>query len=216
LPHGDVHGAVAGEGVAVPAAPPFAQGHPGAGVATGSVLQWGGILTPLRTSDLAGYAPGCLADSLLSRRGCATVSSGPALPSAECAERRADLFGEELRLFPGGEMAALVGLVVVDEVGVGPLGPAARRLILLAREDARGHRDGDALGVEEATLVFPVQTRRRDPRVRHPVERDVVQDLLPGQLARGAGGPVQRRHDRCGGLAAGIVVVQQPGGQADW
>src|SRR5215467_12821727 len=93
-----------------------------------------------------------------------------ALRSAQCAERRADLFGEELRLFPGGEVAALVDLVVVDEVGVGPLGPAPRRLVLLAREDARGHRDGDALGVEEATPVFPVEAGRRDPGVREPVE----------------------------------------------
>src|SRR5215472_7558143 len=104
--------------------------------------------------------------------------SGLALPSAQCAEARADLFGEELRLFPGGEVAALVDLVVVDEVGVGPFGPAARRLILLVGEDARGHRDGHALGVEEATLIFPVQTRRGDPGVRQPVERDVVEDLL--------------------------------------
>src|SRR5215831_2348999 len=89
---------------------------------------------------------------------------------AQCPERRADLFGEELRLFPGGEVAALVDLVEVDELRVGPLGPAPRRLILLAREDAHGHRDGDALGVEEATLVLPVETRRGDPGVREPVE----------------------------------------------
>src|SRR5215470_14920646 len=75
-----------------------------------------------------------------------------AIRSAQCAERRADLFGEELRLFPGGEVAALGDLVVVDEVGIGPFGPAARRFVLLAREDARGHRNGHALGVEEATL----------------------------------------------------------------
>src|SRR5499427_10723592 len=91
-----------------------------------------------------------------------------ALRSAQCAERRADFFGEQLRLFPGGEVAALVDLVVVDEVGVGPFGPAPRRLILLAGKDAHGHRDGDALGVEEAALVLPIETRRRDPRVREP------------------------------------------------
>src|SRR5215472_1204459 len=83
---------------------------------------------------------------------------------AQCPERRADLFGEQLRLFPGGEVAALVDLVVVDEVGVGPFGPAPRCLILLAGKDAHGHRDGDALGVEEAALVLPIETRRRDPR----------------------------------------------------
>src|SRR5215468_12754106 len=115
---------------------------------------------------------------------------------AKRPEARANLFGKELWLFPGREVAALVDLVVVDEVGVGPLGPAPRRLILLAGKDAYGHRDGDALGVEEAALVFPIETRRRDPRVRKPVERDVVEDLLPRQFARGARSPVQSRQDR--------------------
>jgi len=55
-----------------------------------------------------------------------------------------------LRLLPGREVAALVDLVVVDEIGVGLLGPAPRRLILLARKDSDDNGDGDALGVEEA------------------------------------------------------------------
>ena len=112
-------------------------------------------------------------------------------------------------------MAAPVDLVEVDEVGVRLLGPAARRLILLAGKDAHGHGDGDALGVEEATLVLPVETRRRDPRVRQPVERDVVEDLVTRQFARGARGPVQSGDDCRGRLAVGIVVVEKPGGQAD-
>src|SRR5690242_631513 len=106
---------------------------------------------------------GCPADGLLFRGGGATVVFRPGASSAQCAERRADLFSEELRLFPGGEVAALVDLVVVDEVGVGPFGPASRRLILLVREDARGHRDGHALGVEEATPVFPSTDGTRRP-----------------------------------------------------
>src|SRR5262249_4173323 len=131
------------------------------------------------------------------------------------AEARADFFGKELRLFPSREVAALVDLVEVDEVGVGPFGPAPRRLILLARKDAHGHRNGHALGVEEATLVSPIETSRGDPGVREPVERDVVEDLLTRQFARGARGPVQSRDDRRGRLAAGIIVVEKPGGQAD-
>src|SRR4051794_8203640 len=95
--------------------------------------------------------------------------------SSQWAERCAQLLGEELRLLPGGEVAALVDFVEVDEVGICPLGPAPRRLILLAGKDAHGNGDGDALGVEEAPLVFPVEARRRDAGVRQPVERDVVE-----------------------------------------
>ena len=134
---------------------------------------------------------------------------------AERSERRPELCGEELRLLPGREVAALVELVVVDELGIRPLRPTPRGLILLARKDAHGHRDGDALGVEKAALVFPVETRRRDPRVRQPVERDVVEDLVARQFAGGARGPVQSRGDRRGRLAVSIIVVEKPGGQAD-
>ena len=86
---------------------------------------------------------------------------------------------------------------------------------MLARKDAHSDRDGDTLGVEEATLVFPIETRRRDPRVRQPIKRDVVEDLLTRQFARGARGPVQSRYDRRGRLAVSIIVVEKPSGQAD-
>ena len=112
---------------------------------------------------------------------------------AQGPEPGAELFREELRLLPGGEVPALVDLVEVDEVGVGLLGPAPRGVVLLAGEHAHGHRNGNALGVEEAALVLPVETGRGDPGVRQPVERDVVEDLVTGQLARGARGPVQSR-----------------------
>ena len=71
-------------------------------------------------------------------------------------------------------MTAFVDLVVIDELGIGSLGPASRVLICLAGKDAHGHRNGDALGVPKATLIFPIEPRRRDSRVRQPVERDVV------------------------------------------
>jgi hypothetical protein len=58
-------------------------------------------------------------------------------------------------------------------------------LILLAGKDGHGHRNRDALGVEEATLVFPIEARRRDPGVGQPIQRDVVQDLVAGQVADG-------------------------------
>jgi hypothetical protein len=50
----------------------------------------------------------------------------PLLRLAQGPERHPELFREQFRLLPGGEVAALVDLVEVDEVGVGTLGPAAR------------------------------------------------------------------------------------------
>src|ERR687898_420695 len=142
-----------------------------------------------------------------------TLPDGPR--STQRPERGADLLTEELRLLPGGEVAALVDLVVIDEVGIRLLRPTPWRLILLAGKDAHGHRDGDALGIEEASFVLPIETRGRDPGVRQPIERDVVEDLVTRQFARSARGPVQSRHDRRGRLAVSIVVVEKPGGQAD-
>jgi hypothetical protein len=112
-------------------------------------------------------------------------------------------------------VAALVDLVVIDQVGIRPLCPTPWRLILLAGKDAHSYRNGDALGVEKASLIFPVETRCRDARVRQPIQRDVVEDLVARQFAGGARRPVQSRDDRRGRLAVSIVVVEKPGGQAD-
>jgi hypothetical protein len=46
--------------------------------------------------------------------------------SAQRPERRSHLARKEFRLFPGGEVTAPVEFVEVDELGIGPLGPAAR------------------------------------------------------------------------------------------
>src|SRR5207244_9225211 len=55
---------------------------------------------------------------------------------AQRLERRPHLGGEQVWLFPGGEVAASVERVVVDEVvGIRALGPAAGGLIELVGED---------------------------------------------------------------------------------
>src|SRR5258708_15499644 len=72
-------------------------------------------------------------------------------------EARAKLFGKELRLFPGGEMTALRHLVVVDEIGIGPLRPVPRRLVEFVREDAHGSWHFDALGTEKSELILPIE-----------------------------------------------------------
>src|SRR5260370_14498402 len=108
--------------------------------------------------------------------------SGPAgVWLAQRPERRPHLGGEQVWLFPGGEVAAPVEGVVVDEVvGVGALGPAAGGLIELVREDADGKRNRDGLGVEEVRLVLPVQTGLGNPGVGQPVQPDVVNDDSAG------------------------------------
>src|SRR3954451_19082034 len=73
-------------------------------------------------------------------------AEAPTLPLsrlAQRAERGADLFRKELRLLPCGEVAAPLGLVEVDEVGVGPLDPAARRPEDLAGERGEADRERD-------------------------------------------------------------------------
>ena len=62
---------------------------------------------------------------------------------AQRPERRAQLLGEELRLLPRREVTALVDLVEVDELGIGALGPAPRRLVDLAGKHRHGDRDRD-------------------------------------------------------------------------
>src|SRR6266566_1155247 len=75
----------------------------------------------------------------------------------ERSKAHAKLFGKKLRLFPGSEMTALFHLVVVDEVGIGPLRPVPRRLVEFVREDAHGSWDFDALGSEKGELILPIE-----------------------------------------------------------
>src|SRR6266487_6490096 len=62
---------------------------------------------------------------------------------AQRFECRADFGGEEFGFFPGGEVAALVGLVEVGEGGIGLLDPAARGAEDLAGERGEADRDRD-------------------------------------------------------------------------
>src|SRR5262249_39977430 len=64
-------------------------------------------------------------------------------PLAERPEARADLCGKQLRLLPGGEVTASVGLVEVNEVGVDLFHPIARGLEDLAGEQRERDRERD-------------------------------------------------------------------------
>src|SRR4029077_4527722 len=97
----------------------------------------------------------------------------------------------------------------MDEFRIRPLCPTPRNGIDLVWKDADGNRDGDVLRGKKGKLVFPIQTSRRDRRVRQPEEGDVVENLIarkaPGLAGKNA------RHERL----TGFVVVEYPGRQPD-
>src|SRR5690348_12970906 len=103
--------------------------------------------------------------------------SGAAQGSEGCSQ----LLGEELRLFPSRKVPAFGQLVVVNEVGIRPLRPAARTLIELVGEHAYSDGNLHALGDEVAVLVLPVEARSRDAGVRQPEERNVVENVIARQ-----------------------------------
>src|SRR6266404_7725788 len=97
----------------------------------------------------------------------------------------------------------------MDEFGVRPLCPTPRGGVDLIWKDADGNRDGDVLRGEKVKLVFPIQTSRRDRRVRQPVEGDVVEDIIS---RKPLGLTVK---DACDERLTACVVVEYPGHQAD-
>src|SRR5215204_2904050 len=97
-----------------------------------------------------------------------TFASPPSLQLAQRPERRADLLGEQLGLFPGREVAAALSLVEVDQVGEGAPGPGLRGSVeIVVRERCDGHRERDLVrllrcGADEVLVaVLPVQPRGR-------------------------------------------------------
>src|SRR5262249_49285733 len=106
--------------------------------------------------------------------------------SAQRLERGPQVGDECRRLLPRCEVSALVVLRVVEEFGVRLLRPGLRRRVDLLGEGAHGDRDLYAPRVEEASLRgklpgVPVELRGGDRGVRQPVERDVVEDVVPSQ-----------------------------------
>src|SRR5260221_3790396 len=98
--------------------------------------------------------------------------------SAQRLERGPEFLGEGLRLLPGRKVPAFVEPVVMNEFGKRFLCPTPRGCIELIGKGAHGNRDGDVLRGEKGELVLPIETRRRDRRIRQPVERDVVEDIV--------------------------------------
>ena len=121
----------------------------------------------------------------------------------------ANVFRKELRLFPRGEVTADVVFLVIDEFGIGLFRPTLRRLIDLVRKGAYAGRDGNALHVEEAELIFPLQPGRRDRRLSQPVHRNVVENVVARKSAR--------LSEKCGRdhFVTILVVIEDPSPQTN-
>ncbi len=97
----------------------------------------------------------------------------------------------------------------MNQFGIRALCPTSRGLIELVRKGAHGNRNRDTFRGEKGELAFPIQTSRRDCRVRQPVERDVVEDVVSRQAL---GLTVK---DACEERLTARVMVEHPGRQPD-
>src|SRR5207247_5502048 len=131
-------------------------------------------VSPLRARSEKMYRCGSMDDGIESRRTtfgricCRVIRVRLSCGSPQRAERRTQLAREDLWLFPRGEVAALLGLIEVDQVGIHPLCPTARRLEDLAGEHRERHGDRKVRRLssgrerrEDGSEVLPIQPRRR-------------------------------------------------------
>lgn len=94
------------------------------------------------------------------------------------------------------------------------LGYACAAQLLRDRTDfvrKGAHRDGNgnALRREEAELVLPIDTRGGDRRIRQPVERNVVDDIVACEAG------AFFIENACDEVVAARVVVEQESRQSD-
>src|SRR5215218_63150 len=118
--------------------------------------------------------------------------AAPWLQLAQRSKGGTDLFGEELWLLPRGKVPAPLGLVEVDEVGIPQLHPAPRRPEDLAGERGEANRQRNLRRSLAGRTRFrlslselPVPPGSRGAGAGKPVQRDVVDDAVPGQPTRG-------------------------------
>src|SRR6185295_11826439 len=128
---------------------------------------------------------------------------------AEWPEARAKIVHDRLRLLPRGKVTALRVPLVVDQLGVGLFGPTPRGRAYFIWEHTHDRGDGDPFRCKEGELVLPIETRRRNAGVRQPVERDVVENVVP----REALGLTVK--DACDQFIAPDIVVDDPGREGD-
>ena len=113
------------------------------------------------------------------------------LDYAQRSEARANLFGKQLRLFPGRKVAAFLHLVVMNQFGIRPLCPTLRRWTDLVGEDAHGNRDGDAFDARNTGACFPSRDAPRKCAVF--VNQAIVMLSRTSSRVRPAASPAKTR-----------------------
>src|SRR5215471_13055782 len=97
----------------------------------------------------------------------------------------------------------------MNQFGIGSFRPTPRGLIELVRKGAYRDRDGNPFGSKEGQLAFPIETSRRDRRIRQPIECDIVENVI---LRKAFTLTVKDACDEC--KTRGVVVAH-PGSKAD-
>src|SRR5262249_3688284 len=133
----------------------------------------------------------------------------PDLASTPRTETCTKVVHNRLGLLPRGKVSAFRMPLIVDQLGVGLFGPTPRGRTYFIRKHTHDRGDGDAFRCKEGELVLPIETRRGNTRVRQPVERDVVENIVPREAL---GLTVE---DACDQLVAPDVVVDDPGREGD-
>jgi hypothetical protein len=82
-------------------------------------------------------------------------------------------------------VTTLVHRVIINELVITPLGPTSWCAIDLAGKDCDGSGNVDVHRVKVVGVVLPVESRGRGSGVGEPVERDVVERLVPREFFLG-------------------------------
>src|SRR5688572_17456389 len=98
----------------------------------------------------------------------------------------------------------------MNQLGEGSFSPGPRGSIEFLRKGAHGNRDGNVHWRKEGEFVLPVQTSRRYRRIRQPVERDVIEDVVSRKSL------VLTVKDAFNERVTACVMVQYPSSKADW
>src|ERR1700744_232258 len=118
------------------------------------------------------------------------------------AQAGPDFADQDLGLFQGGEVPALAGLAVVDQIAVGVFDPASRQARDVLREDRHRDRQRQLRAGERARLVLPVDAGGRRCAVGEPVQGYRVEHVVPAEGVLGE--PVV--------VGLGLELVVDPGG----